>query len=171
MKRSMVVLAAAVLLCVTARAAVPSLVNFQARLSDSNGKAAADGDYQVYVMGGLNAAGYVDTAYVYDPSTDGWAPIAPIPEIKGDHSAAVVGDKIYVMGGYDGSAWVDTAYVYDPSTDGWAPITPIPEIKGIHSAAVVGGNIYVMGGYDGTTYVDTVYAYGAPSQLFLFRKD
>src|SRR5215472_5952657 len=63
---------------------------------------------KIYVFGGFTAysapgqpGGWlpVDNAWEYDPATDTWKALAPLPTKRGSPLAAVVKDKIYVIGG------------------------------------------------------------------------
>ena len=75
----------------------------------------------------------VNDAWEYDPTSDGWRALAPMPTLRGGGVAAVVGGKIYVIGGAgpvpDASAPVirprqpqrslATVEEYDPATNKW----------------------------------------------------
>ena len=61
---------------------------------------------KMYLFGGfdLPAAGSpgwnpVNDAWEYDPATDGWRALAPMPTPRGGGVATVVGGKVYVIGG------------------------------------------------------------------------
>ena len=78
----------------------------------------------------------------YDPETNTWTAIAPLP-IYNDWSTVVAcQNKIYVIGG---SAETPTQ-VYDPATDTWENKTPIPTTRSFLQANVVDSKIYVIGG-------------------------
>ncbi len=72
---------------------------------------------RIYTFGGFaaqnNAA--VADANAYDPSTNQWSPIAPLPHALGSVSVAVVDDEIHLVGGRDVHS-VGTHLVYDPAT-------------------------------------------------------
>ena len=86
----------------------------------------------------------------YDPVTDTWSTVAPLPASI-DHSAAVeVGGLIYHVGGLSGwpSPAVGTVHVYDPVTDQFTLGTPMPvgRERGAGGVAVRNGLIYYAGG-------------------------
>ena len=84
----------------------------------------------------------------YDPSTDRWQEVAPLPQPLSD--AAVVGadDAIYLFGGFTEVLRPSAgAWRYDPSTDRWDKLQPLPAPRGGFSAAVVAGKIYAVGGH------------------------
>src|SRR5258708_14374259 len=41
----------------------------------------------------------IDNAWEYDPATDNWKALAPLPTKRGSPVAVTVGDKMYVIGG------------------------------------------------------------------------
>ena len=90
----------------------------------------------------------------YDPVTNSWEQIEPLP-VKLDHIQGVVLEgKIYYIGGL--AAWpsphVSTVYIYDPATDTFTEGTPMPEGRGrgAGGVAVYDGKIYYAGGmHDG----------------------
>ena len=57
------------------------------------------GDVRVYVFGGEESAGTFDENEAYDPQTDTWETLEPMPTARHGLGAAVVGDTIYVIGG------------------------------------------------------------------------
>ena len=57
-------------------------------------------DGKVYVFGGWDGRGYVNTTFIYDPKTDRWTTGAPLPVGRGFAGAATLNDAIYVVGGY-----------------------------------------------------------------------
>ena len=88
---------------------------------------------------------------VYNPGTNSWAALAPIP--IGVAYAAVSGynGKIYVMGGYTGAASTNHQ-IYTIATNTWSTGAALP-IAGYGNASIAfGGKIYVTAGYNGTTY-------------------
>jgi len=78
----------------------------------------------------------------YDPETNNWTQLAPLPSIN--HWGALVAcqNKIYVIGGNS----EDPTQVYDPATDTWENRTSIPSTRVLNEANVVDGKIYVIGG-------------------------
>jgi N-acetylneuraminic acid mutarotase len=90
----------------------------------------------------------------YDPATNSWEQVEPLP-VKLDHIQGVeLGGKIYYVGGL--AAWpsphVTTVYIYDPATDTFSEGTPMPESRGrgAGGVAVYDGKIYYAGGmHDG----------------------
>jgi N-acetylneuraminic acid mutarotase len=82
-------------------------------------------------------------AYVqYDPETNNWTEIAPMPIYSSWGTVVACQNKIYVVGGNASKP----TQVYDPATDTWENRTSIPTTRNLEHAVVVYGKIYVIGG-------------------------
>ncbi len=129
---------------------------------------------KIYVFGGFvpptsgpPAWVPIDNAWEYDPPTDGWRALAPMPTKRGSAVAAAVGGKIYVIGGGTTSPGskepsihparphlaVGTVEEYDPTTDSWRARTPMPTARNHSGIGVVGGKIYVISGRTGAAFI------------------
>jgi N-acetylneuraminic acid mutarotase len=141
-----------------------------AALASANGK--------VYVLGGfvppkgtalpVGAAWEpIDNAWEYDPATDAWKPLAPLPGKRGSAVAAEVGGKIYVIGGattmegskdpfftFFGPARVlGNNDMYDPATNKWQSRASMSVPRNHAFSGVVNGKIYVIGGRTGHAFI------------------
>ena len=87
---------------------------------------------------------------VYDPATNTWETMVPMPNPRSQFQASVVDGKIYLMGGRTGGQYstVSLNEVYDPNTGSWTTKTPMIYPVVSYSSAVVGKRIYVFGGQD-----------------------
>ncbi|MBT3345719.1 MAG: hypothetical protein HN712_00530 [Gemmatimonadetes bacterium] len=118
-------------------------------------------DGLIYLPGGWNNAhqlgdksnGNLAVMEAYNPATDSWIELSPMPEPRWPFQAAVVDGLIYAFGGGQQMA------VYDPSLDLWTVLGDMPRPRHSFSAAEVGGLIYFMGGYDGEQVLDAVDVY------------
>ncbi len=54
---------------------------------------------RMFVFGGEHGGGVFFQNEAYDPATDTWATMAPMPTPRHGTGAAVVGDAIYIPGG------------------------------------------------------------------------
>ncbi|MDR2720187.1 MAG: hypothetical protein LBC03_05250, partial [Nitrososphaerota archaeon] len=113
-------------------------------------------DSKVYVIGGGDLHGdTTNPGYVecYDPKTDTWTALTPMPTPRDGVSIVVYQNKFYCIGGYIpnvGSVpmgrYVDVVEVYDPKTDSWSKKTSVPiEIGMPMQACVVGEQLFVIG--------------------------
>ena len=84
----------------------------------------------------------------YDPRTDTWTDVAPLPERLDHIQGVAVGGRIYYLGGL--SAYpepaVGTVLVYDPERDTFTEGAPMPRPRGAGGVAVHDGRIYYAGG-------------------------
>lgn len=112
---------------------------------------------RIYAIGGEMGAstpvysGYTGLNEVYDPTTDTWETLEPMPTARSSLCANVVDEKIYLIEGTKHSnVWPfsqvpSVTEVYDPATDSWSTRTPIPGTTFGYASAVVDNKIYVFG--------------------------
>ena len=89
---------------------------------------------------------------VYDPATDEWRDVAPLPDSLDHMQAVAIGDRIYYIGGLRN--WpepeVGTVFVYDTRTNRFRNGATMPRPRGAGGVAVREGLIYYAGGlHDG----------------------
>ena len=85
----------------------------------------------------------------YDPATDMWRSLAPMPTARGGLAAASLGDRVYVTGGevLDASRVTFPQFeVYDPASGIWSVGPPLPTGRHGLAAAVRDGEVYVLAG-------------------------
>jgi N-acetylneuraminic acid mutarotase len=131
-------------------------------------------DGKIYAFGGfvLPPSGPpawepVNNAWEYDPSSDTWKALAPMPTKRGSPVVAAAGGRIYVIGGVVTGPnqaavhpqrphkSVDTVEEYDPSTNTWRTRAPMPTARNHAVAGVVNGRIYVIGGRVGAAFISS----------------
>jgi len=144
------------------------LASHHVAFAELNGKIYAFGGF-VLPPSGPPAWVPIDNAWEYDPATDTWKALAPMPTRRGSPVAAVVGGKIYVIGGaglHPGSTEtavhparphraLATVEEYDPATNTWRPRSPMPTARNHAAVGAVNGKIYVIGGRIGSAFVST----------------
>jgi len=128
---------------------------------------------KLYMFGGFTQAqgeaGWtpVDNAWEWDPVTDTWKALAPMPGKRGSAVVTEVGGKMYVIGGAtmapnskdtaifgNGPAMVLTRnQVYDPATNTWGERAPMAVGRNHAYAGAVNGKVYVIGGRIGHAFV------------------
>jgi outer membrane protein assembly factor BamB len=122
---------------------------------------------KVIRIGGMNARNAkgakndlysTDEVLSYDPATQKWQALPPLPEPRSSHDAVVVGDLLYVGGGWklvgdDGegihATWLKTLYVLDlrAPEKGWQS-QPQPFERRAIATVAEGGKLWFLGGMD-----------------------
>lgn len=108
---------------------------------------------KLYIFGGYETVSStaVTTVTSFDPSTNTYAALAPLPAAtRGACGGVLASGKILVVGGYNVGE-VDLAQIYDPATNSWSTAASVP--SGWECAAVVGadGRVHLLGGESAST--------------------
>jgi hypothetical protein len=120
----------------------------------------------VYSFGGIVNNVAITTAYKYNPVTNTWTPIAPLPAPRGWFSGASDGTYIYLLGGVDQNFnTTATLWRYDPATNTYNTSLPSYTIPTyFHASAYLNGKIYrIAGAAIGTDFHVEVYDIAANS--------
>lgn len=107
---------------------------------------------RLVVAGGfLESRAATNLIEVFDPATNAWSTIPPLPVAMNHLQAAVVDDKLYILGGYVGSTFTptDQVFEYGPITNQWSMKASMPSARGAGMTAIMDGRIYVIGGEPG----------------------
>jgi N-acetylneuraminic acid mutarotase len=110
---------------------------------------------KIYVAGGQNidnVCSPVAALESYNPTTDSWTILSPMPTARSDLSAATVNNIIYFIGGSSCAGTVGTVEAYNPSAKQWtnpqAPLQSMTVPRSDTGSAVVNNKVYVFGGND-----------------------
>lgn len=134
-------------------------------LAEMNGK--------IYMFGGFRLPDKgkptwvaVNNSWEYDPQTDNWRALAPVPEPRGSANAVAVNGLIHLIGGARLPAGVKGDYihpsrnvsvgtheVYDPATNTWSKRADMPTPRNHAAAGAVSGRVYVAGGRAGSVFI------------------
>jgi N-acetylneuraminic acid mutarotase len=95
------------------------------------------------------------TCQVFNPATNTWSYIAPMPDAETHQEVATDGTYIYVGGGnlynpattYQAFATTEV-WRYDIAANTWSAYTPLPEARGAGSMVLVGNELHFFGGVD-----------------------
>lgn len=106
---------------------------------------------KIYAIGGANGGSGVATNEVYDPATNQWTQLAPMPTAREHLAAAVIDSLIYVVGGRVSSfignlVNLPALEAYSPATNTWRTLPDMPTPRGGLAAAAMNGKLYVFGG-------------------------
>lgn len=130
--------------------------------SQSSGLVAWQG--LIYRVGGLSFKNHtgeetvfnsLDIFAQYDPKTNTWKELAPLPSPWSSLVAAVVGDHPFVVGGWNlqagtaqGAPWHEEALMFEltPSAGHWKTIAKPPFVTRALAAAAHHDKLYVLGG-------------------------
>jgi len=99
----------------------------------------------IYVAGGLTAAGSVSDFEVFDTETRRWTRLPDMPTARDHLTAQAINGRIYAIAGRAGSD-LKANEEYDPTTMSWRARTPISTARGGLGSATVDGRIQVFGG-------------------------
>ncbi|MRR31372.1 hypothetical protein EG834_13860, partial [bacterium] len=108
----------------------------------------------LYVVGGRTGQGAgstcVNTVLFYQPSTNQWSYVAPLPEKLAAVGVAAHGGYLYCFGGINEPYWwgwpVRSAYRYNPTNNAWTRLSEMPIARSNFGIAVLGNMIYCAGG-------------------------
>lgn len=110
-------------------------------------------DEKIYSFGGGGSNfKSLDLSEVYDPGTDQWSSLRPMPTLRSGALAATIGDAIFVMGGGfkkpDGKfKFLTTVEIYYPKEDRWEKGADLLQPHDYPASAVLNGMTYVIGGH------------------------
>ncbi len=134
-------------------------------------------DDKLYLFGGgYHRSGLglcaTDQAWVYDPETDRWTALPPMPDKRMNGCAVALGDSIYICMGYNRQGGVGTrgvlaeyhtAYRYHPSTGTYSPVASSPQTGCYIAAGPHAGKLCAVVGthHEGDTIEERGLAEGA----------
>jgi N-acetylneuraminic acid mutarotase len=102
-------------------------------------------------------SGAVNVVEAYDPSTNTWTAVAPMPTPRSHLGVAVIDGIVYAVGGQSGTNHLATVEAYDPAANQWTTRAPMPYELGALAVVALGGKLYAIGGsgaYSGLAAVE-----------------
>jgi N-acetylneuraminic acid mutarotase len=142
-------------------------------------------DGKIYLLGeALNPEADTTSLQVYNPQTDTWSSLAPLPSLMSLSSGSAAATsgvnaprRLYFFGTFNGST--GAGFMYDPATDSWSASSSLPERLEFFRVANVNDQLFVIGGflspvisgYPDHTFVYTPFGYdnaqtSAPEPFF-----
>jgi N-acetylneuraminic acid mutarotase len=124
--------------------------------------AAAVLDRKIHLVGGAHRKLFklvnTDAHEVYDPATDSWENLPPLPTARDHLTASEANGKLFVIGGridvnYNNN--LNSNESYDPKTKKWTEHAPLPTARSGITSQFLNGWIHVFGGESGEgTFVE-----------------
>jgi hypothetical protein len=125
---------------------------------ESHSSACLGGNVNVAVAAGANDRSPLNTAEVYNSTTNSWAPTTgSLTTARKYHSATLLPDgRMLVAGGEDGASNnLSSAEIYDPTTGNWTPTgNTLRTARSLHTATLLNSGAVLVAG--GLTQSDTV---------------
>ncbi|MCZ7383035.1 MAG: hypothetical protein O8C64_15870 [Candidatus Methanoperedens sp.] len=107
----------------------------------------------LYVIGGTGgSSGATGAVEAYNPVTDAWVTLAPIPHPVYQGTIGVIDGKLYVVGGWDypiSNIPVRNLQIYNPVSNTWSAGADMPILSGCSVAGVINRKLYVLTACDG----------------------
>jgi N-acetylneuraminic acid mutarotase len=105
---------------------------------------------KIYVIAGeSNGEPATKVITEYDPATNRWRELAPVPHVTSHPGVAAGNGKIYVLGGFTGvphTGAMDIAFEYDVATDRWRALPPLGSPRASVGTAFVDGKLHAISG-------------------------
>jgi N-acetylneuraminic acid mutarotase len=83
---------------------------------------------------------------VYNPKTNSWTVLEPMPSKRGGLAASAINETIYVFGGEEPSGTFDSIESYDIATNKWGKGPAVPTARHGLVAVANDDRIYIIGG-------------------------
>lgn len=115
----------------------------------AGGLAISDGSF-LYLFGGWDESGFLDTNFVYDVGADSWRPLPSMPHPAAFAAGKAVTGQLYVVGGRNGEADLSSCNRFDTSTLTWSSCPDMLLPRSGAGAATVLNKLYVIGGANET---------------------
>jgi N-acetylneuraminic acid mutarotase len=117
----------------------------------SVGGSAAIGS-KLYVVGGFDGERAMDSAEMFDCSTNSWSLLPPLLQRRCSCSCAVLKGQLYVVGGVCGPMALSHVERFDNIANKWIAVSPLSETRSACGVASMGEDIYVVGGINSHGY-------------------
>lgn len=103
-------------------------------------------DDKIYRFGGGGSISATNVAHVYNPGSDNWTSLSPLPKALHAPDAQVLGDSIFITGGYSSSTYLSGVWIYDIAKDSYSQGPYLNSERSYHAMVRIGECIYSLGG-------------------------
>ena len=109
--------------------------------------AVTDGTY-LYALGGrtLEASSNHNAVQRFDPATNQWTQLTPLPVANSDMGAAYVGGQLITFGGENGLKVSGSVRAYDLASKTWSTLPSMADPRHGMGVVVIGNTIYAIDG-------------------------
>ena len=109
--------------------------------------AVTDGTY-VYAIGGrtLEPTANHDAVQRFDPATNQWTQLTPMPAANSDMGAVYLGGELITFGGENGLTVYGTTRAYNLATNTWSTLPSLQDARHGMGVVVIGNTIYAIDG-------------------------
>lgn len=107
-------------------------------------------DSYIYVFGGYEGSGRIDSIEQYDVTNDQWSalPIKFPVSVEAETATLISSNEVIILGGHDNSAGTKDAMMLNLETMKFIKLSPMPYARFLHNTYYFSNNIYVFGGVD-----------------------
>lgn len=112
----------------------------------ADGLTVSDGSF-LYYIGGMTAAGATAESYLFDPESNRWRPLPPLPEARTALAGGYLTGRIYAVGGDDlsGNPTAD-CFIFDIDNEAWDLCASALEPRTNAGAVILQNKLYLLGG-------------------------
>lgn len=111
---------------------------------------------------------YASAVEAYDPVSDTWEALSPLPTPRGGFAGAFVEGQLIFIGGERGTTTFDTVEAYNPATQTWTELPPVPTARHGVGVAGAGDTLFAIAG---STQAGVVENTGANEALIMSQKE
>ncbi|MEM9776313.1 MAG: kelch repeat-containing protein, partial [Chloroflexota bacterium] len=118
----------------------------------TKGLALTDGS-RLFHIGGRSDGGVIADVFAYDPITDSWSSLPPLPEGRSSAAGGIVNGIIYVIGGANAAGEATaTCFEFALSGTNWETCAAMGNSRIDASSSVILNRIYILGGETGANF-------------------
>ncbi|XP_076095876.1 kelch repeat and BTB domain-containing protein 8-like [Mytilus galloprovincialis] len=103
-------------------------------------------DGYMFAIGGQDGTEILSSVERYDPHSNAWMLVAPLPKALRFMTALSYRGRLYVFGGEASTDVSNSVYRYDPTEDTWSELPPMNIARVLAGSVVYKDKIYVIGG-------------------------